>query len=146
MEIIQSPVYLDTNIFIYSMEGYDEYYDLLIDLFNHIETHDLDVITSQLTLAECLVKPEKDKNKAVIEQYKAHINTSHRLTVKAVSRKILIDSARERSELGLKLPDAIHMATALDQGCKTFITNDKKLKSPESIKRMTLEDLVEFFA
>lgn len=145
MEIIASPVYLDTNIFIYSMEGHENYHDVLMDLFNHIEKHELKVITSELTLAECLVKPQKDKNSAAIEQYKTHITTNHRLTVKAVTRKILIDSAQVRSQLGLKLPDAIHMATALDQGCKTFITNDKNLRSPKNIIRMTLEDLEGFF-
>ena len=145
MEIIQSPVYLDTNIFIYAIEGHDEYYDLLVHLFSHIEKHNITVITSELTLAECLVKPEKDQNIEAIEQYKNHIKTNSQMTVKTVSRKILVSSARVRSQLGLKLPDAIHMATAINESCKTFITNDKKLRSPENMKRMTLEDLRKLF-
>jgi len=41
-----------------------------------------------------------------------------------VSRDVLIAAARLRAETGLKLPDAIHAATAQFTGCDQFLTND----------------------
>lgn len=145
MDIIKSPVYFDTNVFIYAIDGHDAYYDLLLRLFDYIEVNNLQIVTSELTLAECLVKPEKDDNTAAIATYKQHIRTSDRLKVKSVSRHILIASAQVRNQLGLKLPDAIHMATAIEQECKTFITNDRKLRSPEGMQRLDIKALKDVF-
>lgn len=147
MEIIKSikgPVYFDTNVFIYSTDGYEEYLDLLKAIFEHIAENQLLVITSELSLAECLVKPVKDDNKEAITQFEQHMQTSSSMKVKAVSRGILRQSASVRAEMGLKLPDAIHMATAIDQDCKTFISNDKKLKSkaPEDMQQIYLKTLL----
>ena len=142
MEIIKSPVYFDTNIFIYAIDGHEEYQDLLQNIFEYIAENKMLVVTSELTLAECLVKPMRDKNKEAIAQYTNHIKTSKLLKVKAVSRNILISSADTRNKLGLKLPDAIHMATAIEQECKTFITNDRKLTAPKGMKRIYIKDLL----
>lgn len=65
-----------------------------------------------MTLAECLVKPVKDGNHEVIQQFENHIQNSSMLGVKPVTRGILKGSTYTRSQLNLKLPDAIHMATA----------------------------------
>ena len=76
MEIIKSPVYFDTNIFIYAIDGYEEYQALLQNIFEYISKNKMLVITSELTLAECLVKPMKDNNQEAVEQFKNHIKTS----------------------------------------------------------------------
>lgn len=144
MDRLESPIYFDTNVFIYSIEGHEEYSDLLEKLFSQIFEERLEVFTSELTLAECLVKPIKDKNDEAVQQYEAHIQDNSILTVKPVTRGILKRSAHVRNELNLKLPDAIHMATAIEKGCKTFITNDRKLKAPEGMKQVYLKDLLNY--
>ena len=140
MEIIESPIYFDTNVFIYSIEGHEKYYDVLTRLFSIIRQNNAHIVTSELSLAECLVKPAKDNNIKAIEQFKQHIQNNKYMSVKSVSRNILITSATVRGQLGLKLPDAIHMATAIEQKCKTFVTNDKKLKIPENMQGLYLHD------
>jgi len=142
MEVIKAPVYFDTNVFIYIIDGYEEYQELLSSLLHYIAKNNILVITSELTLAECLVKPIKDGNQEAIEQFKKHIQTSDFLKVKSVSREILINSANIRNQLGLKLPDAIHIATAINQDCKTFVTNDQKLRVPEGMQRLYLKELL----
>ncbi len=142
MEIITAPVYFDTNVFIYTIDGYEEYQELLSSLLYSIANKNILVVTSELTLAECLVKPIKDENQEAIEQFKKHIQNSDALKVKSVSREILVHSATIRNQLGLKLPDAIHMATAINQKCKTFVTNDKKLRVPEGMQRLYLKELL----
>ena len=45
-----------------------------------------------------------------------------------VSQETLIAAAHLRAEHGLKLPDAIHMATAQLTHCERLLTNDSRLK------------------
>lgn len=55
-------IYLDTNIWIYALEGYPDFIQPLTELFSHIDQGNLKAVTSELTLAEVLVKPLMDQN------------------------------------------------------------------------------------
>jgi len=139
---IKGPVYFDTNVFIYAIEGHETYHEWINELFQFIANEQIIVVTSELTLAECLVKPFKDNNQAAINGFKEHIVNSEALRVCPVSKDILIRSASVRNELNLKLPDAIHMATAIENGCLTFISNDQKLKTPTEMLKVQLGELI----
>ena len=141
MDIRKGPIYFDTNVFIYSIEGHEKYYSWLEGLFKFVYQQNIQIVTSELTLAECLVKPVRDGNRAAIKAFKDYIKSNELMAVKSVSREVLIRSATVRSELGLKLPDAIHMATAMNQGCMTFVTNDRKLVTPKGMDRIYLRDV-----
>ncbi|WP_363269246.1 PIN domain-containing protein [Okeania sp. SIO2B3] len=43
--------------------------------------------------------------------------------------------------INLRLPDAIHGATAILNGCETFLTNDKRLESLSGINVIILSNL-----
>jgi predicted nucleic acid-binding protein len=47
-----------------------------------------------------------------------------------IDRSILVDAAHYRARLGIKLPDAIHVATAVAAGCEIFLSNDRKIITP----------------
>ena len=66
------------------------------------------------------------------------------LTLLPVSRSILVAAANLRATFGsqVKLPDAIHLASALEQSCTTFITNDKRLKGVQGIAVVVLDDFI----
>ena len=51
------------------------------------------------------------------------------LTVVPVVRDILILAAGIRATTKLKLPDAIHAASAIATQCTTFLTNDKQFQT-----------------
>ena len=55
-------VYLDTNLFIYALEGFPEYADRISELFAAVDRGVLSAVTSELTLAESLVKPFMDND------------------------------------------------------------------------------------
>jgi predicted nucleic acid-binding protein len=135
-----SSLYIDTNIFIYAFEGFLEYADRLRELFEAIDSGDVKAVTSELTLAELLVKPFMDANTQRQSFYCDTIQNSDLLSVCPVSRDILIDAARLRSESSLRLPDAIHVATASSAGCRFFLTNDRRITSVMGIQVIILSE------
>lgn len=136
-------IYLDTNIFIYAFEAYPQYIKTVKALFNAIDREDYRAFTSELTLAELLVKPLTDNNQGLVDIYLNHLQSSSHLTILPVSKNILIAAATLRAKYGssVKLPDAIHFASALTQRCTTFISNDKRMKSLSDLTIITLDDL-----
>ncbi|MUG97189.1 PIN domain-containing protein [Scytonema sp. UIC 10036] len=134
-------VYLDTNIWIYALEGYPAYLQDLTQLFQKITQGDLIAVTSELSLAEALVKPFQNQNLTQQQIYKQFISNSQNLSVIPVSRDILIEAAQLRANVNIKLPDAIHAATAMLTQCSTFITNDQRFQSLPGISVVLLSQI-----
>ncbi len=83
-----------------------------------------------------------NNNTGVCLAYENAIQNSPVLEVIPINRKILIESARLRTIINLRLPDAIHGATAILNGCETFLTNDKRLEVISGINVVILSDLL----
>lgn len=132
-------VYLDTNVFVYAVEGFPEYQEFLKELFDRIERSEITAVTSELTLAEVLVKPLELGRHDIVAFYDEMLQTSDRLVVAPIEREILVNAAEYRATLNISLPDAIHVATAVNSGCSILLSNDRKLRAPESITIRGLE-------
>src|SRR4051794_5420079 len=120
--ILGRAVYLDTNIFIYAVEGYEPEAAFLRELFAALERGRFAAVTSELTLAELLVKPFELGREDVVSAYTDLLEPSGRLAVVPVDRAVLVKAARHRATLGMLMPDAIHVATAVGAGCEMFLT------------------------
>jgi predicted nucleic acid-binding protein len=125
--------YLDTNIFIYAVEGYEPEQDFVRGLFAAIDRSELAAVTSEFTLAELLVKPFELGRHDVAAIYVELVRHSARLSVAPLDRSILIEAARQRAALGILMPDALHVATALATGCDLFLTNDRRIRLPPTL-------------
>lgn len=137
-------IYLDTNVWIYAVESYPSFIQDLTALFQSIDQGHQVAITSELSLAEVLVKPLREKNQARQDAYKRAIVNRKNVFVLPVLRELLIDAAQIRADIGLKLPDAIHVATAVRSQCTTFLTNDDRLKSLDSLNVVLLSEAISF--
>jgi len=148
MSIIQAQhIYLDVNIFIYWLEEYPHYVQMLTELFQLIDNSQLQAVTSELTLAEALVKPIMDDDNNLQQNYQDMLTTNAGLHVVPISDEILIEAAKLRAKnTKIKLPDAIHAATAYATQCQAFITNDKALKAIPDIKVIILSEIATLFA
>ncbi len=80
-------VYLDTNVFIYAIEGYPEFVDELNEFIDSIDAGNLKAFTSELTLAEVLVRPLMDGNLEIQIAYQQALQSSQGLEVVPVSRE-----------------------------------------------------------
>lgn len=122
-------VYLDTNIVIYAVEGFVDFADQIRALLEAMDNGEIVAVTSELTLAETLVKPIKDQNTAIQLAYRAFLMPTAALEIIPISGEILEDAAQLRATTKLKLPDAIQLATALRERCNSFLTNDDGFRS-----------------
>ena len=138
---LDSPVYLDTNVFVYFLEGNVEYESVLKELFGDIEREELIAVTSQLTLAEGLVKPIRDGRNDASSAFDMAIRTSRGLDVVSISREVLIEAASIRAKSSVKLPDAIHLATATMTQCRSFLTNDRSIPHLSGLSIIYINDL-----
>ena len=133
--------YLDTNTFIYAVEQIKEFRPLVDELLPAIDRGSVRAVTSELTLAEALVKPLRDGNEALAQDYVAAIQPRPALKVAPVSRDVLVSAARMRAPTALSLPDAIHGVTALQNGCTHFVTNDAGLRILPGIEVVVLSEV-----
>ncbi len=134
-------VYLDANIWIYALENVAEYSDSLVALFEAAEKGSLMIFTSELTLAEVLVRSIRENDMAKQTAYTEAITDTGNTTAVPVSRSILLEAAKVRSKTRLKLPDAIHAASAIASNCTTFLTNDKQFRTVEGLHTLLLSQV-----
>jgi len=135
-------VYLETNIFIYALEAFPEYVETLTSLFRAFDEGRLTAVTSELTLAELLIKPLVDNNDHLQQVYQDTIQSSDNLDVIPISREVLINAAKIRAQsTTIHLPDAIHLASARIWNCSSFITNDKRLKGFSNNDMIIISDI-----
>ena len=117
-------IYLDTAPLIYYLEQRTEYISFLNRLFKKNESGDFRFYSSSILITEVLTLPYKLGNNALVEKYEFFLTQSPFLNLISVTPSIAKLSAKLRSEHGLKLPDAVHFATALETKVDFFLTND----------------------
>lgn len=138
---MKTRLYLDSNIFIYTIEEYPVFSNVLDRLEMGILNGKIQALTSEVTLSEVLVKPIADGDVIKIQAYHRSMRNGNTFTVVPVDRSILIEAATVRANSNLKLPDAIHLATAILHGCTHFVTNDQHFKNYQSVKVLLLQEL-----
>lgn len=99
-----------------------------------MDDREIVAVTSELTIAEVLIKPLQDQNQGIQQAYKTFLTPTPALHLVAVSRDVLETAAQLCATTKIKLPDAIHAATATLNACSSFLTNDNSLRSISAIK------------
>jgi predicted nucleic acid-binding protein len=110
----------------------------LDELFTLLEVGKVTAVTSELALAEVLAKPFEAQRPDLAQLYEAMIAPSDWPTVVPVERTILVEAARLCVPLGLRLPDAIHVASAVAAHRDVLLSNDRRLKVPPGLPRLGL--------
>ena len=134
-------VYFDANIFIHSFEGFPGYETQLAVLARLVDEKACSVCTSELTLCEVLAKPFRENMSDIVISYRRALETDGIVRLIPASRATFLRAAMLRGQLGLKTPDAIHAATAVESECAAFLTNDSLLRLPATLERVLFSDL-----
>jgi predicted nucleic acid-binding protein len=137
-------VYLDTNPFIYLVEGSDEIAYPVERLMKLLRSKPGLGATSELTIAEVLPKAPTPNHR---RSYMNLILWGKILKLLPVSRGVLIETAyyrrkavRRRDDGSTsfpKLPDAIHIVTAIRSGCRFILSRDNRLRLPRGLRQFT---------
>ncbi len=136
-------VYLDTNIFIYALNGFPDYAAILTQLFDSLEAGAFIAVTSELALAEVLVVPFRHHDAAEEGRCRSIFAARPGFELLPVSMPVLEEMARLRAAFpSVRAPDAIHAATAQTAGCQVFLTNDDRLKTMPSLHVTLLSEAV----
>jgi predicted nucleic acid-binding protein len=121
--------YLDASPVIYLVEQVSPYAS---GISKRLSAGNLEVVASDLTMMECLVKPFKIRDEALIEDYMIHFDEFID-RVLPLSNDIMIEAAKIQAKYNFKTPDAIHLATSLSANCDVFLTNDQRLSGFKDI-------------
>lgn len=121
-----SRIFLDTNFFIYLIEGTGPRAARAQHLLCAFSTRKDEILTSVMSLGEILVMPLRKGDFALAQQYR-RIFHGQGITLLPFLESSAESFARIRMDSKIKPPDAIHLATAGTAGCDLFLTNDERL-------------------
>ena len=125
---VRDRLYLDANIFINTFEARDEVGAAVLQLLLSQNPTRPEIVTSDLTLAEVLVGPFRERDDSLIETYEGWLISNPAIVLAPVQRDALVAAALLRADYPtLKLADAIHVAIAIGMECSKLLTADKKL-------------------
>lgn len=132
--------YIDTNIYIEAFERLGPLSDRLNELLALADERGVPrLVTSELTLAELLVTPFAKRQSGLISVYDNLTISNPFLEVVPIQRDYLVAAAKLRADTkSIKLPDAIHLATAQKKECRYFLTADAKIKSVSGVEVVNL--------
>jgi len=121
--------YWDSCAFISRIQGDPEHIKILEHFTDKAAEKEIPIVTSSLTVAEvCIINRE-----ASLEEKLQDIDLISRffdndyIYIIQVSRHLSTEAAKISVEHGIKPPDAIHLATAIDANCQVIHTYDEKL-------------------
>ena len=120
-------IYLDSNIIIYAIERGYRWADTTQSMLAAIDNRIFRAVTSELAIAEVLSKPLARGDQDEIAKFENFFSPRSALETPAIDRDTLRMAAHLQGQLGLKLFDAIHVATARIAGCAYFLTEDDRL-------------------
>ena len=123
------PLAIDTAIFIYFIEKNPRFLPLIDPLFREADDGTRELVTSALTLLEVLVVPLRAGNRSVADRYEALLTHSRGIRLVDLTRDQLRAAAQLRATTSVKTPDALQLAAAIGTGCRTMLTNDRRIPS-----------------
>jgi predicted nucleic acid-binding protein len=136
-------IYLDANTIIYSYERIEPYRTLLEPCWDAPASSPPPKVTSVLTLMEVMIKPLRTGNTRLEAGFRDLLLNSADIHLLPITIPILERAARLRADYaGLKTPDAIHAATALEHSCALFLTNDPAFRRIPGLPATILSDLL----
>jgi uncharacterized protein len=116
-------IYLDAAPVIYTVEQVAPY-TAAVD--SRLNASGVVRVISDLTRLECRVKPLRDGDLALLQDFDDFFAATV-IEIVPLSRQVLDRATEIRAKYGFKTPDAIHLAAAMVSGCDLFLTNDHRL-------------------
>ena len=124
-------VVVDSSPLIYMLDGRPEFATPFRGLF---ELHDqglIQIAISTIAVAEVLAGPLKHGQQVLARRYERALGA---FDIVPVTQQLAVTAANVRATFGLKLPDALQAATALEIGAVALVTHDRDFSRLEGIR------------
>lgn len=115
-------VLVDTAPIIYTLEAHPRFARRFARLFARHEAGELQLAVTTVTIAEVLVGPLRGGEEALARRYRAVLEAWR---VVELTADIAESAARLRGANGLKLPDAVQVASALAIDADALVTHGR---------------------
>jgi len=132
---------LDTSVWIYHFEGSATYGQAADGVLEAVNAGHVAAVVSELVLLELLFAPLKKGAQGVADEIELTLLHFPHLQLAPVTRSVLVRAAEIRASYGLRTPDAIMVATAVESGATLAITNDDAWKRVTEVDVLLLGDL-----
>ncbi len=113
---------VDSAPIIYTLEANERFAERFEPLFQRHAMGELVIAVTTITIAEVLTGPLKAGEEALAKRYRAVLDAWQ---VVDFTSDIAESAARLRGTYGLKLPDAIQLASALEINAHALVTHDR---------------------
>jgi len=134
-------VALDTSVWIYHFEGSAAYGKAADNVLEAVAQGRVGAVASELVLLELLVAPLKKGSQDVADEIELTLAHFPNLHLAPVTRDVLVRAAGIRARHGLRTPDAIMLATAIESGATLAVTNDDAWRKAKEVEVLLLRDL-----
>ena len=128
---------IDSAPIIYVLEEHPVFAARFLPVFERAESRDYELVITTITLAEVLAGPLRHGDEAVAEACRDTLSTPPVWRVVDLTADIAHRAARIRGRTGLRLPDAVQVATAIETSSVGLVTHDRDFaaldRSPERI-------------
>ncbi len=124
---------LDTQILVYYFEDNQEYADRVEEILLATRSGLFQAVFSSIGVIEILTGVKKQKRLDLAGRYREVFAHFPNLTIGGLNPSITEIASDLSAKYLIKIPDAIHLATAIDFGAEKFITNDADLKKVKEI-------------
>ena len=135
-------VYIDANFLIYFFDRRVPYFDVVAPLFAACDCGEFAGFTGDAAVAEVMVHPYRSRSAAEIARGKAFFARENFITVLAHDARAFDAAAQLRATSSMKLMDALHYATAVQNGCRFLLTNDGDFASGPQIEVIGVRTLL----
>ena len=126
-------LYLDAGAIIYGIEGGSDLRKAVLTRVAQAESSGGAIMTSRLSRLECRVRPLREGQSAMIALYDEFF-LRRSLHVADIGAAVIDLATDLRVRYGMKTPDAIHIATAIECGADLILTGDRAMSRCKEVK------------
>ena len=135
-------IFLDTAPVIYYIERHPTFFPLVRPIFESLSDGDLRAVSSPITLAECSIVPYRQGLLELQQVFADALVRNESVIFRITDELVAIEAVKMRVKYGLKLSDAIQIATAIVSNCDAFLTNDIALSKVTEIRSIVVSELI----
>lgn len=127
-------VVVDSAPLIYLLDDHLEFAPRFEGLFELNRDGKVQIAISAIAVAEVLAGPFKHGQDVLAMRYETELGSFH---IEPVTQAIAVAAARLRTLGGLRLPDALQAATAIELGATALVTHDRDFSRLQGLRVIT---------